>query len=147
MDLQLSASRHVDPQRLDTLYEQVGGMPAFERLASAFYRRVAADPGLRTMFPPDLTLPAEHLALFLAQRFGGPGTYGQQRGHPRLRMRHLPFRIGRAERDAWVGHMLAAMEEAGIPEPARGLMQRYFEDSATFLINAHDDLPPARREQ
>ncbi len=139
MDLQLSANRHVDPQGLDTLYEQVGGMPAFERLARAFYRRVAADPRLRAMFPPDLTLSAEHLALFLAQRFGGPTTYAQQRGHPRLRLRHRPFRIGRAERDAWVGHMVAAMDEVGIPEPARTLLHTYFADTGTFLINASDD--------
>ena len=114
-------------------------MPAFQRLAAAFYARVDADPLLRPMFPGDLRLPAEHLALFLAQRFGGPATYSEQRGHPRLRMRHLPFRIGHAEREAWLGHMLAAMDEIGVAEPARSVMRHYFEESATFLINAADE--------
>jgi hemoglobin len=124
------------PERIDTIYDLLGGMQLFERLAARFYWRVGEDPLLRPMFPPDLTLPAQHLALFLAQRFGGPQTYSLQRGHPRLRMRHMPFRIGPAERDAWIGHMLAAMDELAIPEPARTAMARYFEDSATFLINA-----------
>ncbi len=138
MDTHASVSQSNEPLTIDTLFEVLGGMPTFQRLADAFYRRVAADPVLRPMYPDDLQLSSEHLALFLAQRFGGPSTYMQQRGHPRLRMRHFPFRIGRAERDAWIEHMLAAINEVGIPEPARSLMQRFFEDSATFLINAPD---------
>ena len=126
---------------LDTLYDQIGGMTTVERLAAAFYQRVATDPLLRPMFPNDLQPSIRHLALFLAQRFGGPATYVQQRGHPRLRMRHVPFRIGRAERDAWVGHMVAAMEEVSIPEPARRLLHTYFADAGTFLINAADERP------
>ncbi|HSH82359.1 MAG TPA: hypothetical protein VLA19_27845, partial [Herpetosiphonaceae bacterium] len=126
MDTRISVSQSNEPLTIDTLYDVLGGMPAFQRLADAFYRRVAADPVLRPMYPDDLRLSGEHLALFLAQRFGGPSTYMQQRGHPRLRMRHFPFRIGRAERNAWVENMLAAMDEAGIPEPARSLMQRFF---------------------
>ena len=120
-----------------TIFDLVGGMETFERLAAAFYRRVENDPILRPMFPQQLELPARHLALFLAQRFGGPTTYLEQRGHPRLRMRHLPFQIGQAERDAWTNHMIAAMEEIGIAERERTTMRQYFEDSATFLINAH----------
>ena len=120
----------------------MGGIQTFQQLAAAFYQQVAHDPLLREMFPDDLQQPIEHLALFLAQRFGGPGTYSQQRGHPRLRMRHLPFRIGHAERDAWVRHMLAALNEVGIQDPARRLMRCYFEDSATFLINVPDTVPP-----
>jgi hemoglobin len=69
------------------------------------------------------------------QYFGGPAHYSATRGHPRLRMRHMPFTIGLAERDAWVGHMLAAIDEAGIPEPARSAMRGYFERGATFMIN------------
>ncbi len=138
MDTHVSVSQSNEPLTIDTLYEVLGGMPTFQRLADAFYRRVGDDPVLRPMYPDDIGLSSEHLALFLAQRFGGPSTYMQQRGHPRLRMRHFPFRIGRAERDAWVANMLAAMDEVGIPEPARSLMQRFFEDSATFLINAPD---------
>lgn len=118
-----------------SVYEQVGGMETFRRLADAFYRRFEADPLLRPMMPGDLGPARERQALFLAQFFGGPGTYSEMRGHPRLRMRHLPFSIGRAERDAWMAHMLDAMEEVGIEEPAYTTMRRYFEDAATFLIN------------
>ncbi len=126
-------------ETVDALYDAMGGMETCRRLATAFYRRIDTDPRLRSMFATDLQDSIEYLALFLAQRFGGPTTYSEQRGHPRLRMRHRHFRIGAAERDAWVGHMLAAMDEVGIAEPARSLMRRYFEDSAAFLVNAHDD--------
>ena len=122
-----------------SVYEQVGGMETFRRLADAFYRRVEADPFLLPMFPGNLGPARERQALFLAQFFGGPTTYSEKRGHPRLRMRHLPFSIGKAERDAWVRHMADAMEEVGIEEPARTTMRRYFEDAATFLINRPDE--------
>jgi hemoglobin len=118
-----------------TIYEWAGGLPAFVALVDDFYDRVGADPFLRPMFPPDLTLPKERLALFLAQYFGGPTTYSDQRGHPRLRMRHFPFRIGSQERDAWLGHMLGALEASPITEPALTVMRKYFEDASTFMIN------------
>jgi hemoglobin len=118
-----------------SLYEMLGGMETFRQLADGLYRRIDKDPVLRHMFPEDLTTAKEHMALFLAQFFGGPQVYNEQRGHPRLRSRHLPFKIGQAERDAWLGHMLASLEEAGITEPALTPMRRYFEDAATFLIN------------
>jgi hemoglobin len=124
-----------------SVFEIAGGMPAFTRLADAFYARVEADPFLMPMFQSDLRQAREHLALFLAQYFGGPTEYSQRRGHPRLRMRHLPFRIGIAERDAWVGHMLGALDDVDIPEPARSLMKEYFERAATFLVNVATDLP------
>jgi hemoglobin len=114
-------------------------MQTFRRLARDFYGRVATDPTLRPLFvEPSLDEPAERLALFLAQYFGGPPNYSLQRGHPRLRLRHLPFRIGRAERDAWLGHMLAAIDATGIAEPARGHMREYFAGTATFLMNAEE---------
>jgi hemoglobin len=119
-----------------TLYEQVGGMPTFQRLVDAFYRGVESDPILRPMYPDDLADSREHLALFLAQYFGGPTTYSEQRGHPRLRMRHLPFPIDAAARDAWLTHMRAAVAEVALPEPARGLMLAYFEQVANFLVNS-----------
>jgi hemoglobin len=118
-----------------TVYDYAGGIEAFRRLCDAFYRRVEVDPVLRPLYPESLEAPKEHLALFLAQYFGGPPNYSLARGHPRLRMRHFPFAIGTRERDAWVAHMTAALDEATIPEPARAEMQRYFEDAATFLIN------------
>ncbi len=118
-----------------TVYELAGGEPAFRRLVDAFYARVEQDPLLRPMFPADMEPGKEHQRLFLIQYFGGPATYSGQRGHPRLRMRHAPFPIGQAARDAWLGHMLAAIDEAAIPEPARAAMQRYFEMAATAMIN------------
>jgi len=125
-----------------TVYEAVGGDETFHRIADAFYRGVESDPTLRPMYPQDLVAPREHLALFLIQYFGGPQTYMATRGHPRLRMRHMPFVIGHEERDAWVRHMNAAVEEVGVEEPARTAMLRYFADAATFLMNK--EAPQAR---
>jgi len=123
-------------ERALTIYEQVGGRETFERLASAFYDGVDQDPILRPLFVEEsLDLPKRRLALFLIQYFGGPQQYMLERGHPRLRMRHLPLSIGPDERDAWVGHMLEAIDAVGIQEPARSEMRRYFEGAATFLMN------------
>jgi hemoglobin len=118
-----------------TIYELAGGKPVFVRLVEDFYDRVAVDPILRPLFPADFQEPKERLALFLVQYFGGPATYSEQRGHPRLRMRHLPFRIGQRERDAWLGHMLAALAESGISEAAQAAMRTYFEDASAFMMN------------
>jgi hemoglobin len=118
-----------------TLYDQVGGLETFYRLVHAFYHGVEADPVLRPMYPEDLTESREHLALFLAQYFGGPGTYSEQRGHPRLRMRHRPFAVDGPARDAWLKHMRAAVDAVALPEPARGVMLAYFEQVADFLVN------------
>ena len=117
------------------VYELVGGAETFRRLAHTFYDRVYADPLLRPMFPDDRAGAEDRLALFLMQYFGGPQTYSEQRGHPRLRMRHMPFAIGQAERDAWLGHMREAIDAIRIAEPARTAMRDYFEGAATFLIN------------
>jgi hemoglobin len=90
------------------------------------------------MYPEgDLAPAARRLRLFLEQFFGGPRTYEEERGHPRLRLRHVPFTINQEARDVWVRHMLASLDEANIPEPARTTMQTYFERTATFLINAY----------
>ncbi|GAC1400314.1 MAG: globin [Chloroflexota bacterium] len=121
-----------------SVYHLAGGDEAFRHLVHEFYGRVYADPLLRPMFPDDRAAAEERLSLFLIQYFGGPATYSEQRGHPRLRMRHLPFAIGPAERDAWLAHMLAAIEAVGIPEPAREQMRAYFEGAATFMINQQD---------
>ncbi|MCC6672690.1 MAG: HAD hydrolase-like protein [Planctomycetes bacterium] len=111
------------------------GEETFWRLARAFYGQVDRDPRLRAMFPQDLTAPIEHQARFLVQFFGGPSEYSRQRGHPRLRMRHAPFAITRAASEAWLENMVAAMAEVGIPEPAAGVMRRYFAHTAAFLVN------------
>jgi len=117
-----------------TVYEAAGGDTAFALLVDAFYSGVETDPLLRPMYPDELTHAKEHLFLFLTQFFGGPARYEASRGHPRLRMRHLPFAIGLAERDAWLRHMRAAVQ-AAIPEPARQAMLDYFDHAATFLMN------------
>ena len=118
-----------------TLFQVVGGLETFRQLVDAFYRGVESDPLLRPMYPVDLTESREHLTLFLAQYFGGPTTYSEQRGHPRLRMRHLPFTIDAAARDAWLKHMRAGVDETAIPEPARGVLLEYFSGTASFLVN------------
>jgi hemoglobin len=118
-----------------TVFKQLGGMEAFQRIAAAFYRRVETDDILRPLYPPELDAARTRLALFLAQFFGGPADYNALRGHPRLRMRHFPFSIGQAERDRWLSHMLAAVDEAGVVEPARSVMAQYFAATSTFLIN------------
>ncbi len=112
------------------------GSETFHRLARAFYARIDGDARLRAMFPKDLTEAIERQALFLIQFFGGPTDYAERRGAPRLRMRHAPFRIDAAARDAWLENMMAAMEEVGIPEPSRGVMRRYFAHTAEHLRNA-----------
>lgn len=118
-----------------TIYSEVGGMEFFHRLADAFYTRVEADAFLLPMFRGPRDDARKHLALFLAQYFGGPTDYNALRGHPRLRMRHMPFVIGQEERDHWLSHMLAALEEVGVPEPARTVMTEYLTSTATFLMN------------
>jgi hemoglobin len=121
-------------QDSESVYQALGSEP-FVQLVEAFYRGVEQDPLLRPMYPEDLTEAKQHLILFLIQLFGGPTTYNELRGHPRLRMRHFPFSIGEPERDAWLKHMRAAVDEVGIPEPSRAAMLAYFEQAAHFLMN------------
>ena len=102
-----------------SFYEAVGGEEFFTRLVHRFYQGVAEDPVLRPVYPAkDLGPAEEHLRLFLMQYWGGPRTYDELRGHPRLRMRHARFTIGEAERDAWLHHMRVALDEAE-PAPRR----------------------------
>jgi hemoglobin len=123
-----------------SIYQLVGGHETFVRLCDSFYAKVETDPVLRPLYPDGpLDESKEHLALFLSQFFGGPDVYSQRRGHPRLRARHLPFAIGRKERDVWVAHMLASLDESGIKEPAYAQVKEYFEEAATFLINRYED--------
>ena len=121
-----------------TVYEAAGGEPTFTALVSAFYAAVAGDPVLRPLYPSDpdmLAAAEEHLRLFLVQYWGGPGTYSERRGHPRLRMRHAPFPIGRRERDAWMGHMRDAVDGLELAPPVRAAMLEYFENAATAMMN------------
>ena len=117
------------------MFEAVGGLRFFVDLVDRFYDGVADDPLLRPMYPEDLTDSRRWLAGFLAQYWGGPPDYSAERGHPRLRMRHLPFPIGEPERDAWLSHMLAALA-ADPPEfPEYEAMVDYFTRTADFLRN------------
>ncbi|MDQ3439964.1 MAG: globin [Planctomycetota bacterium] len=122
---------------LDTQVYALIGDDGFHRLVAGFYQRVATDDILAPMYPKhDLVGAEERLRGFLIQRFGGPDTYSQQRGHPRLRMRHGPFTINRAGRDRWVELMEAALAEAELPHEAFPPLRKFFHDSATFMINA-----------
>lgn len=118
-----------------TLYEAVGGAKFFEALVADFYSRVETDDLLRPLYPDDLRASIAHTALFLMQYWGGPGTYSERRGHPRLRMRHAPFAIGVAERDAWFKHMAAAVSESDAIDEAKAMMLSYFDQAATAMIN------------
>ena len=111
------------------------GEEGFRRLVDHFYAGVAADPVLRPLYPQDLEPSKDHLRLFLIQYWGGPGTYSEQRGHPRLRMRHLPFAIGRRERDAWFQHMSSAVRSLELRPEVAGALLEYFEEASLGLIN------------
>jgi hemoglobin len=119
-----------------TLYERVGGMGFFERLVDRFYAGVGSDPTLRALYPEEDLAPAgRRLALFLAQYWGGPRTYEEERGHPRLRMRHVPFAIDADQRDRWLGHMRAAILELGPPDDVAAELEGYFAMAAESMRN------------
>ncbi len=121
---------------LDSQVYALIGDAGFERLVAAFYRRVATDDILSPMYPKhDLPGAEERLRAFLIQRFGGPDMYSQRRGHPRLRMRHGPFKIDRAGRDRWIELMEAALAEAELPAETIPPLRKFFNDAATFMIN------------
>jgi len=122
----------------NTVFEAVGGQAGMDALVDAFYDRVERDAVLRPLYPDDLADSRRHLALFLGQYFGGPTTYSEQRGHPRLRMRHAHLSIGKAERDAWYSAMAAALDDVAVAEPARSAMLEYFTGSADWMINHHE---------
>lgn len=117
-------------------FDEVGGHAMFADLVGDFYRGVAGDPPLRAMYPEEDLGPAEErLRLFLEQYFGGPGTYSDRRGHPRLRMRHAPFVIDAAQRDRWLRHMLAALDARRLPVAHDRVLRDYFTAVADFMLN------------
>jgi len=125
-----------DGGRADTFYAAVGGEETFRRLVDAFYAGVADDPVLRPLYPEDDLGPAaERLTLFLIQYWGGPTTYMQVRGHPRLRMRHVPFAIGVAARDAWLKHMRTALDSLELPAAHDQMLWDYLTSAADSLRN------------
>ncbi len=120
---------------MTSLYDAVGGEPVFRQLVGDFYAGVASDPVLRPLYPEDLGPAEDRLRMFLVQYWGGPGTYSEQRGHPRLRMRHVAWQVGERERDAWLHLMRAAVERIDVPEGARAAIWEHLERAAYSLVN------------
>jgi hemoglobin len=126
----------VQPGEQATFYEQVGGHETFVRLVDVFYDGVAGDPVLRPMYPEeDLADAKERLRMFLEQYWGGPTTYSQQRGHPRLRMRHAPFRVNPEARDHWLAHMREAVESLRLAPILESTLWDYLERAAWSMVN------------
>ena len=121
-----------------TLHDRVGGKPFFDSLVGRFYEGVETDPVLRPIYPEDLEPGKGYLAGFLTQYWGGPPNYSLERGHPRLRMRHFKFTINQTVRDAWLGHMLIAVQSSDASPKDKALMSLYFEQTATFLMNSEE---------
>lgn len=117
------------------IYKQVGDEKPFFDLVDEFYKGVEQDARIRPMYPQDLTESKKHLALFLIQRTGGRTTYSDERGHPRMRGRHMPFAIGMKERDAWIENMRAALDNVPELQNQKATLIEFFESFATFLIN------------
>lgn len=119
-----------------SLYEEMGGRATFEKLVSHFYALVSVDPVLRPMYPEDdIKGAAERLLMFLEQYWGGPSTYSEQRGHPRLRMRHATFHIGEMERDVWLRHMKSAVDELEMRDDLREELWSYLVMAANSMVN------------
>jgi hemoglobin len=121
-------------------WEQVGGRPTFERLVREFYRGVAGDPVLLALYPEqDLEPAIQRLTGFLEQYWGGPTTYSQERGHPRLRMRHMPFKVNPDQRDRWLKHMRAAVDSLELPPLQDATLWAYLERAAHAMVNTFED--------
>jgi hemoglobin len=121
-------------------YQAIGGAPTFRKLVDEFYAGVATDPVLRPLYPEEDLGPAnDRLRMFLEQYWGGPGTYSQERGHPRLRQRHAPFRVGPAERDAWLHNMRRAVESLQLDPAQEATLWSYLERAAMFMVNTLDE--------
>jgi hemoglobin len=124
----------------ETFFHQIGGHATFRRLVDAFYRGVADDPVLKPMYPEeDLGPASERLTMFLEQYWGGPGKYSEQRGHPRLRMRHTPFKVNPDARDRWLKHMRDAVEQLGLPPLQEETLWAYLERAAFAMVNTFEE--------
>lgn len=123
----------IDP--LSHIYQHLGSTEPYYKLVDEFYARIEVDKLLRPMYPEDLTDAKRKLALFLIQRTGGATTYSDERGHPRMRGRHMPFSIGQPERDAWMRNMTEAVESVPEFAPHKETLLNFFADFATFMMN------------
>ncbi|MDR7381883.1 hemoglobin [Promicromonospora iranensis] len=124
----------------ESFFDAVGGHDTFVRLVDAFYDGVAHDPVLRPMYPEEDLGPAkERLTMFLEQYWGGPTTYSAQRGHPRLRMRHMPFKVNPDARDRWLAHMRTAVDSLGLAPIHESQLWDYLERAAFSMINTFED--------
>jgi hemoglobin len=124
----------------NSFFDEIGGHETFRRLVDTFYTGVADDPVLKPMYPEeDLGPAAERLTMFLEQYWGGPGTYSEQRGHPRLRMRHNPFKVNPEARDRWLAHMRAAVDELSLPPLQEETLWAYLERAAFAMVNTFDE--------
>lgn len=121
-----------------TIYEAIGGQETVDRLVEAHYKYIGKHPDLIPIFPEDLSEPARKQRLFLTQFFGGPQLYVQERGHPMLKKRHLPFEITSKRRDAWVECFEKALDEVGIEEPYRSAIFQRISMTANHMINTQD---------
>jgi len=129
----------MEPVREQTFYEAIGGHDTIARIVGRFYAGVATDPVLRPMYPDeDLADARERLTLFLDQYWGGPRTYQEQRGHPRLRMRHAPFRVTPAAAERWLAHFRAGLDEAALPPELDQQFWAYVQHAAQFMVNTLD---------
>jgi hemoglobin len=129
---------------MTTFYDQIGGHATFELLVARFYQGVAGDEVLRPLYPEaDLGPAQQRLTLFLEQYWGGPTTYSDERGHPRLRMRHAPFAVGPQARDHWLTHMRAAVVSLTLAPELEATLWDYLERAAWSMVNRLDDEPPS----
>ena len=120
-------------------WEQVGGRPTFERLVRAFYAGIRTDDVLLPMYPEDdLEGAIQRLTGFLEQYWGGPGTYSEERGHPRLRMRHMPFKVNPDARDRWLKHMRAALDQLELPPLQDATLWAYLDRAAQAMVNTFE---------
>ncbi|CAN5841611.1 globin [soil metagenome] len=125
--------------RQQTFYEAIGGADTIRRIVHRFYAGVADDPVLRPLYPEADLAPAERrFAMFLVQYWGGPTDYSEERGHPRLRMRHAPFAVTHEAREHWLHHFRAGLDEVALPPELDAEFWAYIERASLFLVNTHD---------
>lgn len=128
------------PADEETFYDEIGGYPTISKIVDRFYAGVAGDEVLRQIYPEqDLAPAAERFTLFLVQYWGGPTTYSDQRGHPRLRMRHAPFKVNPQARDHWLMHFREGLDEANLTPEQDARFWDYVNHAAQFMVNSFED--------